>query len=214
MAGGITVQDESLQRPFLADSHSHPIPEETLDLLGIRAGASRAIDRSCWSATTGLTPWTKFLTISRASGRALTDGRKESMTRLLDRQLKLLEYLTSGGAIFPGPAGAALPPALQGIDPGLLHLEARFSHEKRMEKIAAVFPVDLRTAGRMRRCDRCEASSTHVRRLISAGSKTPGSFTNFSTDAWKTEPPMPRYLPDVAACELACATVRVRSRRR
>jgi uncharacterized protein (UPF0276 family) len=33
MAGGITVHDESLQRPFLADSHSHPLPDETLDLL-------------------------------------------------------------------------------------------------------------------------------------------------------------------------------------
>jgi uncharacterized protein len=33
MAGGVTVQDESLAQPFLADSHSHPIPEETLDLL-------------------------------------------------------------------------------------------------------------------------------------------------------------------------------------
>ncbi len=33
MAGGITLQDENLPRPFLADSHSHPIPEETLGLL-------------------------------------------------------------------------------------------------------------------------------------------------------------------------------------
>jgi uncharacterized protein len=33
MAGGITVRDDHLQRPFLADSHSHPMPGETLDLL-------------------------------------------------------------------------------------------------------------------------------------------------------------------------------------
>lgn len=33
MAGGVSVQDESLPRPFLADSHSHPIPEATLGLL-------------------------------------------------------------------------------------------------------------------------------------------------------------------------------------
>jgi hypothetical protein len=32
MAGGVTVQDE-LARPLLADSHSHPVPEATLDLL-------------------------------------------------------------------------------------------------------------------------------------------------------------------------------------
>jgi len=34
MAGGIVVQQNNPQRLFLADSHSHPIPEETLDLLG------------------------------------------------------------------------------------------------------------------------------------------------------------------------------------
>jgi uncharacterized protein len=33
MAGGVTVQEEFLERPFLADSHSHPIPDPTLDLL-------------------------------------------------------------------------------------------------------------------------------------------------------------------------------------
>jgi uncharacterized protein (UPF0276 family) len=33
MAGGITVQEDGLSGPFLADSHSHPMPPETLDLL-------------------------------------------------------------------------------------------------------------------------------------------------------------------------------------
>ncbi len=33
MAGGITVRDPDLPAPFLADSHSHPMPAETLDLL-------------------------------------------------------------------------------------------------------------------------------------------------------------------------------------
>ena len=33
MAGGISVHEESLPRPFLADSHSHPMPDQTLDLL-------------------------------------------------------------------------------------------------------------------------------------------------------------------------------------
>jgi len=33
MAGGIAVQSEGLDRPFLADSHSHPIPDAALDLL-------------------------------------------------------------------------------------------------------------------------------------------------------------------------------------
>jgi uncharacterized protein (UPF0276 family) len=33
MAGGVAVQEKGLPRPFLADSHSHPLPPETLDLL-------------------------------------------------------------------------------------------------------------------------------------------------------------------------------------
>jgi uncharacterized protein (UPF0276 family) len=33
MAGGITIQEEPLERPFLADSHSHPVPDAALDLL-------------------------------------------------------------------------------------------------------------------------------------------------------------------------------------
>jgi len=33
MAGGITLNDETLARPLLADSHSHPVPDAALDLL-------------------------------------------------------------------------------------------------------------------------------------------------------------------------------------
>jgi uncharacterized protein len=33
VAGGMTVCKDFLQRPFLADSHSHPVPDGTLDLL-------------------------------------------------------------------------------------------------------------------------------------------------------------------------------------
>ena len=33
MAGGITVHEDFLARPYLADSHSHPVPEAALDLL-------------------------------------------------------------------------------------------------------------------------------------------------------------------------------------
>jgi uncharacterized protein (UPF0276 family) len=33
MAGGVTVAKDFLECPFLADSHSHPVPEEALDLL-------------------------------------------------------------------------------------------------------------------------------------------------------------------------------------
>jgi uncharacterized protein (UPF0276 family) len=33
MAGGTTVRDARLARPILADSHSHPVPDEALELL-------------------------------------------------------------------------------------------------------------------------------------------------------------------------------------
>jgi uncharacterized protein (UPF0276 family) len=33
MAGGVTIRDEALAKPLLADSHSHPVPDEALDLL-------------------------------------------------------------------------------------------------------------------------------------------------------------------------------------
>jgi uncharacterized protein len=33
VAGGVTVRETFLEKPFLADSHSHPVPEAALDLL-------------------------------------------------------------------------------------------------------------------------------------------------------------------------------------
>jgi len=33
MAGGVTIHDDSLAKPLLADSHSHPVPDAALDLL-------------------------------------------------------------------------------------------------------------------------------------------------------------------------------------
>jgi len=33
MAGGVTIRDKLFAKPILADSHSHPVPEEALDLM-------------------------------------------------------------------------------------------------------------------------------------------------------------------------------------
>jgi uncharacterized protein (UPF0276 family) len=33
LAGGITVDEDFLARPYFVDSHSHPVPDEALDLL-------------------------------------------------------------------------------------------------------------------------------------------------------------------------------------
>jgi hypothetical protein len=59
--------------------------------------------------------------------------------RLLDRQIRLIHYLTMSGAIF-GDAEHRPDPMLRGINRHLLGMEARFSFEKRIEKIAAVLP--------------------------------------------------------------------------
>ncbi|MCC6780171.1 MAG: hypothetical protein IT537_26640 [Hyphomicrobiales bacterium] len=124
--------------------------------------------------------------------------------RLLDRQLRLLEYLTSGGAIFRDQPETPLDPALQGMARGRLDLEARFSYEKRMEKIAGVFPRTMAHMGPHRDAllrAFVEACPPHdINRLANAR-----QFHDFLVDARDR---LPAYLPDLAACELACGAVR------
>jgi hypothetical protein len=128
----------------------------------------------------------------------------------LDRQHSLLAYLTSGEAIFGDQQQKPAEPSLQGIDPGLLHLEARFSHEKRMEKIAGVFARTLALLGNQRTeiehafADNCPP--TAIGRLENAR-----QFFDFLCDRWQQHTPDPEYLPDLARCELAFAQARSRN---
>jgi hypothetical protein len=128
--------------------------------------------------------------------------------RLLDRQSSLLEYLTSGAAIYGTGRVASLDAGLHGIDPTLLRLEARFSHEKRMEKIAAVFSRTFAILG-----DRLaeivqEFAETcppvDISRLVNAS-----QFHDFLSVSRKQDPKLPPYLHDVIACELAYLKVHV-----
>jgi hypothetical protein len=129
-------------------------------------------------------------------------------TRLLDRQGRLLEYLTSSGAIFGGNADESLNPALQGIDRGLLRLEACFSHEKRMEKISAVFPRTFQLLGADHAAILREfveaCPPVDITRLENAR-----QFYNFLCTRWRHSPPEPPYLGEVAACEFAFVKARV-----
>jgi hypothetical protein len=129
-------------------------------------------------------------------------------TRLLDRQVSLLDYLTSSGAVFGGSADESINPALQGIDRGLLRLEACFSHEKRMEKIIAVFPRTFQILG--------ANDARIVREFVEvcppidiSRVENARQFYNFLCTRWRHEPPDPAYLADVAACEFAFAQARV-----
>ena len=127
--------------------------------------------------------------------------------RLLERQVSLLHYLTSGSAIFGDQRAADFDAALHGIDRELLNLEARFSHEKRLEKIAAIFPRTFALLGASREVlirqfvDACPPLD--IGRL-----KNARQFHDFLSARWRNDPAQPSFLPDVAACELAIATVR------
>jgi hypothetical protein len=128
------------------------------------------------------------------------------MPRLLDRQKSLLAYLTSPEAIFGGRRGPA-DARLAGLDRGRLHLEARFSHDKRIDKIRRVFPktFDLLGPGgrRMIRGFAASCPPTEIGRLHNAR-----QFHDFLRRQWRRQPARPPYLPDVAACELAMAEAR------
>lgn len=128
--------------------------------------------------------------------------------RLLDRQVTLLEYLTSSRAVFGDNGGESSNPALQGIDQGLLRLEACFSHEKRMEKIGAVFSKTIRLLG--------ADYAAIVREFVEAYPpiditrlENARQFYDFLCARWRRVSPEPPYLGDVAACEFAIAKARV-----
>jgi hypothetical protein len=127
-------------------------------------------------------------------------------SRLLDRQVRLLEHLTSGAAIFGAGCAASIDQAPRGIDCGLLHLEARFSHEKRMAKIEWVLSSTIGLLGSAKPAvirdfvEACPPAS--ISRLENAR-----QFHGFLSARWQVEAAEPPYLPDVAACELAYASV-------
>jgi hypothetical protein len=127
--------------------------------------------------------------------------------RLLDRQVSLIAYLTSGAAIFGDTPPA--DPALQGFDPRLLHLEARFSHEKRMEKIAGVFSRTLDLLGK-EQAQVGQAFALGCPPVSIGRIENARQFYKFLSGVWRFRPPGLPYLPDLAACELAFAEVRNR----
>jgi len=127
--------------------------------------------------------------------------------RLLDRQVRLVEHLTSGAGIFGAERGTSADRTGLGIHGGLLHLEARFSHEKRMAKIEWALTTTLDLLGSSRALivrdfvEACPPAS--ISRLENAR-----QFHDFLLARWRREAPEPPHLPDVASYELAYATVR------
>jgi len=131
--------------------------------------------------------------------------------RLLDRQVKLLDFLTSRAAIFDDPGVAAPHQALRGMNSALLCLEARFSHQKRLEKIAAVFPRTFEMLEGDLAVIIHEFVNSYppvdIGRLANAR-----QFYDFLCGRCQQVAALTSYLSDVAACELACARVRAGDR--
>ena len=125
---------------------------------------------------------------------------------LLDRQRRLVEYMTSAAAIFDDGRERTLVDELPDIARALLHVEACFSHAKRMEKIAGVLSKTFELLGSGREHIVREFAETcppvSISRLENAR-----QFRTFLTSHWLRNPPDPPYLSDVASCELACAEV-------
>lgn len=146
--------------------------------------------------------------MSHASERASLNQSGISMAdRLLARQSSLLDYLSSPTTLFGDHADIPADPALAGIDPGVLCLLARFACNKRLERISAVFPLTFKILapdqeGVLRQF---VAISRPTQKGTLANAR---EFHEFLSSYWHDEPPIPAYVPDVAACELAIAEAR------
>jgi uncharacterized protein len=211
MAGSIAVAEPGLERPFLADSHSHPVPDGAMALLDYALDRHRpetiVVERDDRLGYTSeiLDDVTRLRAAIVASERIARTKRLPQAT-LLQRQIALCDYLTSGAAISEAKIPRSLPPPLQGMNPAQLALEARFSHEKRIEKIAGILPRtfdrlgDARAALLRRFAEVCPPST--IGRIENAR-----QFCDFlSSREWRRDFPF-AYLPDLAALELALATV-------
>lgn len=214
MAGGIAVRDASSGASILADSHSHPVGEETLALLDYALKRHRPQtlilerDDRLEAGDEILADVARIRALLAERDAASDPAPEQPRETLLARQTQLLAYLTSAPAIFGGGPAAALPPLLEGIDPVRLDFEARFSHEKRMEKLARIFPRTL---------DLLEAQRAELLQAF-AEACPPASIGLLETaqqflDFLSARPPRAgrsNYACDVARCELALAQARFR----
>jgi uncharacterized protein (UPF0276 family) len=214
MAGGIAVRDAHSGASILADSHSHPVGEETLALLDYALERhhpkSIVVERD-----DRLEAGDEILADVARIRALLADRRNAACERvdtqprhtLLEQQTQLLAYLTSAPAIFGSGPEEALPPLLRGIDRIRLGFEARFSHEKRMEKLARLFP---RTLGLLEaeRGELLQAFAEACPPTSIGLLETAQQFLDFLSEQQRSRPCRSNYACDVARCELALAKAR------
>jgi uncharacterized protein (UPF0276 family) len=213
MAGGVAIAEPSLQRPFLADSHSHPVSDGAVALLEYALDRylpdTIVIERDDRLDRPGeILEDVKRLRRVIGARKKAAKPRRRPQAVLLQRQIALLDYLTSHTQISGKATGTgSLPLPLQGINPALLALEARFSHEKRIEKIAAILPRTFERLGDTRAAllrsfaEAYPASS--IDRIANAR-----QFRDFLSACERGNDLPCAYLSDLAALEVALATVR------
>jgi hypothetical protein len=214
MAGGIAVAEPGLERPFLADSHSHPVPDGAMALLdyALRRHVPETIvierdDRL--DQDSEILDDVARLRLAVGAREKAVEAKRLPEAALLQRQIALLHYLTSGAAISEAKGDRCLPPPLRGMKSALLALEARFSHKKRIEKIAGILPRtfdrlgDAHAALLWTFADVCPPFT--IGRMENAR-----QFCDFLSSRERCSDLPFAYLSDLAALELALATVHAR----
>jgi hypothetical protein len=147
--------------------------------------------------------------MSRAFVRALPIQSDPAMAdRLLDRQVTLIDYLTSAPVLFGDDNDVPAKPALNGIDLGLLRLEARFCCNRRLKKIVAAFPRTFQILG-ADQSFMLRAFAETNRQTDVSGLANARQFYEFALAYWQHEAPGEPYLIDVAACEFSMIKVRM-----
>lgn len=121
---------------------------------------------------------------------------------LLELQTALIRCLTDPIALREFRSGAAGWESLSFLDPELMGLMSAFYQSKRLDKVAKVLPLTfVYLASEM-----AELTPEFMKRHppLNADSYTHGcQFYSLLRRRWRTHPPRPPFLPDLAYCELA-----------
>jgi hypothetical protein len=125
-----------------------------------------------------------------------------TVDELLELQSALVTCLTDPRALKDFRAGAAVWKRLLFVDPDLLELMSSLYQGKRLDKLTRVLPKTLAyLASEM--ADLTREFMKHHPPLNADSYTNACQFYGFLRRRWRTRPPNPPFLPDLAYCELA-----------
>ena len=125
---------------------------------------------------------------------------------LLAMQRELIAYLATPAAFERLNVSRHDLPAVSGFDLNRLELVGRLAQGKRMSKLLRILPRTFRYLNRDVGAIAREFAIRHPPRSAEAF-PTACQFYMFLRRTWRTTPPEPSFLPDLAYCELALAGV-------